>query len=232
VPSGETAPYGTYVIPPWTFEYGWPIDAVAVRFVPWNNDQSQWGAPSGNISLPPGPQTTFSLPFAPVSGCILPAPMLVATDTNYPLPASPTDPASNWWNMRGQALDMRTVILTNVPCAELVYTAFIPYPNLWDSLFQEAMCALLASYLALPLNRDKKEGRALRGEQVALAKAAIGQARIRDGSEGWPSVERTAEWIRGRNSGASFGWGWGGVSDYGVMGYGWYGVGMGDGSVY
>ena len=159
----------------------------------------------------------------------MPARMLVASDTNYPLPIAYNTPATQWWNTRGAAPDMRTVVLTDVPCAELVYTKFVPYPNLWDALFQEAMTALLATYLALPCNPDKKEGRALRGEQIAIAKAAIGIARMSDGNEGWPSVERQAEWISARHSGA----GYGGLDiGPGVYGYGYSSVLFGDGSSY
>lgn len=232
VPEGDGPVIGTQVIPPWTYEYAWPIDAIAARFVPWNNNLPQGSTPADNTSIPPVPPTTFDVPFQ-TPPYLMPARMLVANDINYPLPIAPDDPPSQWWNTRGAAPDMRTVILTNVPSAELVYTAFIPYPNLWDPLFQEAMCALLATYLALPCNPDRKEGRALRNEQIAIAKAAIGAARMRDGNEGWPTVERQAEWITGRFSGASYGgWGgWGGIGP-GVLGYGWGSVLFGDGSAY
>ena len=43
VPTGQTPPYGCIVIPPWTYEYAWPIDCVAARFVPWNNSETQIG---------------------------------------------------------------------------------------------------------------------------------------------------------------------------------------------
>lgn len=232
VPQGDGPLIGSRVIPPWRYEYSWPIDCVAARFVPWNNSTPQGSTPPNNISVPDVPPTTFIEPFQ-TPWQLIPARMLVASDTNYPLPVEPDTPPQQWWNTRGAAPDMRTVILTNVPCAELVYTKFVPYPNLWDPLFQEAMCALLATYLALPCNPDKKEGRALRGEQIAIAKAAIGVARMRDGNEGWPSVERQAEWISARNLGAGYGGlgGWGSEGG-GVLSYGWGSVMFGDGSAY
>jgi hypothetical protein len=233
VPAGDTPPYGSQVIIPWVFEYALPIDCVAARFVPWNNSLPQSATPSNNISVPPVPPTTVNLPFQspPI---IQPARMLVANDINYPLPISPETPPQQWWNTRGAAPDQRTVVLCNVPNAELVYTAFIPYPNLWDPLFQEAMVALLATYLALPCNPDKKEGRALRAEQISIAKRALDVARVRDGDENATTIEHIPDWIRARNTGAGYA-GWGGFGGYGgpgVFGYSWGGVCFGDGSVY
>jgi hypothetical protein len=234
VPSGQQPTYGSQVIFPWTYEYAWPIDCVAARFVPWNNSLPQSATPSNNTSVPPVPPTTFDAPFQ-TPATIMPARMLVASDNNYPLPISPETPPQQWWNTRGAAPDIRTVVLTNVPNAELVYTAFIPYPNLWDPLFQEAMAALLATYLALPCNADKKEGRALRAEAIAIAKAAIGQARVRDGNEGTNVLTHTPDWIRARNRGASYA-GWGGLGGFedgpGVLGYGWSSCVFGDGTAF
>ena len=233
-PNSNVSPVGCNVIPPWTYEYAWPIDCVQARFVPWNNDVGAWSTPAGNISVPPVPPTTAGVAYQ-TPPILIPAKMLVANDPNYPLPAPALGPSPEWWLSRGTAPEMRTVVLCNVPCAELVYTAFIPYPSLWDALFEEAMVALLATHLALPLNPDKKEGRALRAEQIAIAKAAIGQARVRDGDEGWPSTEHTPDWIRARSIGS--GWGtyagagaWG--DGPGVWSYGWSGVAMGGGAVY
>ena len=236
VPSGQTPPYGCQVVVPWCFEYAWPIDCIAARFVPFNNSLPQSSTPAGNFVMPSqAPPTTQKLPFQ-TPPYLMPAKMLVANSTNYPLPVPPNTPPQQWWNTRGAAPDIRTVVLCNVPCAELVYTAFIPYPNLWDPLFLEAMCALLATHLALPCNPDKKEGRALRGEAIAIAKAAIGVARVRDGNEGTNGRSRTAEWTRARNRGAGYGGfgGWGGFEDGGpgVLSYGWGSVTFGDGSAY
>jgi hypothetical protein len=230
VPQGDTPQIGHMVIPPWTYEYAFPIDCIQARFVPHNRSHPLGETPSDNISVAPGRQTTFDTPVR--SGYSLePARMLVASDNNYPLPIASDTPPQQWWNVRGVSPDIRTVVLCDVPHAELVYTAFIPYPNLWDPLFQSAFVALLATHLAIPCNPDRKEGRALRGEQVALAKAAIGQARVSDGNEGTNYVGRQAEWIRGRNIGVGFG-GFGGFEEggVGVLGYGWGSVVFGDGS--
>jgi hypothetical protein len=227
---------GTLVIPPWTYEYAWPDDCVAARFVPWNNQANATQGIPGNISIAPQPQTTFSLPFQ-TPPILMPARMLISTDPNYPYPSGPSGPVPEWWNIAGVSPTMRKVILCDVPCAELVYTAFIEYPSMWDALFEEAFVALLATHLSLPLNPDKKEGRAIRGEQIAIAKAAIGEARVRDGDEGWPTAEHIPDWIRGRNIGAGAdGWGgmggWGFGTGPGVWGYGWGSVLFGDGSAY
>jgi hypothetical protein len=219
-------PVGNRVIPPWIYEYAWPIDCIAARFVPFNYAFGEGDIVPGNTNVPAEPPTTAGPPYSSPP-FMRPVPMLVASDNNYPMPSDPQNPPTEWWNTRGQAIDARLVVLTNQPCAQLVYTVFQPYPNLWDPLFEEAFVAYLGTKL-WNLNPDKKIGMALRNEQIAIARAALSTARVRDGDEGWPSVERQAEWITARRIGASYGgwgWPWGfGEVGAGVLGYGWSGV--------
>lgn len=232
--TGQTPNVGTQVPIPWTYEYAYPDDCMRSRFVPWNNLNTgiaqPGGFPAGNTTVPPGPitGTTGSLPVYPV---MTPARFVEATDFNYPLPIPPAGPQPEWWLTRGAAPDMRTVILTNVPGAQLVYTAWIPYPNLWDPLFQEAVVALLAAYVAFPL-ADPKERMALRNTQIEIAKRALTQARISDGNEGTYTTDHMPDWITRRNGSgwyAGRGWDWDGI---GVLGYGWAPVSFPDGSAY
>jgi hypothetical protein len=137
----------------------------------------------------------------------------------------------------GQGPGQQTVVLTNLCNASLIYTAMVPYPDEWDPLFQQAVVSALAAYLVVVLP-DKKFAMSMRAQQVALAKSAIEQARIRDGDEGWGNTSRTPDWIHARRS---YGWGrgagvggWG--NDYGgeegVFGMGYSQCSFADGSSY
>src|SRR6185437_12275397 len=78
----------------------------------------------------------------------------------------------------GQALTNQTVVLSNQPCAHLVYTALMTYSDQWDPLFTEACVALLASRVALRLVPDPKQRIAIRDEQIKIAQMALSQARV------------------------------------------------------
>lgn len=237
--TGNTPNVGTQVVPPWTYEYIYPDDCMKARFVPLNgiSQQLQPPAPAGNISLPTTPQTSVGQP-PTNTGLLVPTRFSVSTDFNYPaqvgLPAPGTE-GVEWWNMRGVGPDQRTVVLSNVNQASLVYTAFIPYPNMWDSLFQEAVVALIASMIALPLSRDKKFGLAMRDHNIAIAREKLIAARIRDGNEGVTSTDWTPDWIRARNVGAT-GWngnGWGDSGGgLGMLMNGWDSVAFPNGSAF
>lgn len=225
--SGATPNVGTLVPTPWLYLYALPIDCMKARWVPQGRGILPAGAaPPGNI-VPPNNQL-------PLTGAIdyppsyrlgnRPARFLVATDSNYPgvtTSGQPWGQNTAWWETQGIAPNARTVILTNVPFAHLVYTALIVYPSLWDSLFEEAFVAALAARLALPLNKDKKLGMALRQENIAIAAQALQQARVRDGDEGFASVDHEPDFIRIRSSGGYGRWGAGGYGEGpGVLGYG------------
>lgn len=203
--TGNTPAVGTNVILPWIFEYEYPIDCMKARFVPWNRAKQEPGIPSGNIT-PPDPaaplMTGLSAPY--VGQRMVPARFLVATDSNYPPP--PTDNPDQL--PQGVSPASRTVICTNVPMAHLVYTALMLYPNTWDGLFRAALVAYLASEIALPLSKDKKFGRQIRADNIAIAKAKIQEARLADGNEAFTSSNIPVDWMLARRTGARFG-GWG-----------------------
>jgi hypothetical protein len=129
------------------------------------------------------------------------------------------------------------VVCSNINQATLVYTGFMPYPNMWDSQFRGALVSFLASRLAMPLAKDKKFGLEMEVKRFQFAKDAVRQARITNGNESsWPqSTDRYADWSQARwAGGGGYGWsapwnaGWGtwgmgglGPSGPGFMGYGW-----------
>jgi hypothetical protein len=233
--TGQTPNVGTLVQIPWTYCYALPIDCMKARFIPWNNYAQGQPGPPGNISIGAQPiMTGLNQPPANTMR-IRPARFTISTDSNYPAvtQAISWDQQVEWWEVQGVSPVSRTVILTNVRCANLVYTALIPYPNMWDALFQEAMVALLASVVALPLTKDKKFGMQMRTQQIAVAREKLTQARIADGNEGWYNTDHVPDFIRARNSGAwraGFGAGWG--DGPGVLGYGWDACSFADGSAY
>lgn len=89
------------------------------------------------------------------------------------------------------------VLLSNWPQAQLVYTALIQNPDLWDSLFTTAFVATLAAFFVNPLNRNAE----LAKDQILIAKAQIDTARAADGNEGPTSTDHTPDWIAARGGG-------------------------------
>src|SRR5450755_4081823 len=155
--TGTTPNVGTLVPVPWVYEYEQPIDCCKVRFIPWNQSTQNPGLPPGNITPPnPGSPIVTGLGQPQIgAGMIRPARFVVATDSNYPPPVGSDETL-------GVSPAARTVILTNVKYAYLIYTALILYPSQWDSQFRAALVAYLASEIALPLATDTKMGMAMR----------------------------------------------------------------------
>jgi hypothetical protein len=239
--TGNTPDVGTIVPVPWVYEYAYPIDCVKVRFIPWNQPWQNPGIPAGNITngftvqglpqSPPGTPPNTGLGNPQLTGQrIRPARFVVATDSNYPADAKSID-------VPGVSPAGRTVILTNVQFAFLVYTQLVLYPSQWDPLFRAALVSYIASEIALPLAADKKFGMAMRRDNIAVAKSKIEQARIRDGNEGFYSSDLRVDWMAARWGGGAGGWGnnyadgggpavpWGG-------GFGWDACGFSDGTAY
>lgn len=222
---------GTSGMGPWRYEYAWPIDALKARFVPFSPTQQGGGAPSGNIALPNNPLMSglgACYPFARQ----IPARFLVTQDQIPNVIGAPTswDQVPDWMSAEGQGPDRQTVILTNVQNATLVYTRLVTYPSEWDSLFQEAMVAAIGEKIAMQVLPDKKFALQMRNQQIAVAKQALEQARVRDGDEGWTGVDHVPDWLRIRNSGGrSNQWG---SNDSGVLGYGWEAYGFSSGTAY
>jgi hypothetical protein len=243
--TGQSPGVGTVVPSPWTYEYAWPIDAVKARFVPFNMQQ-QATAPqvSGSFPIVQGPPTPSTVSMTglnlitPNNVRLVPARFLVTLDYNYP---TTVGAITDWSQLpdvqtgEGFGPTQRTVVLTNVQNASLIYTALVTYPDEWDVLFQEAFVQLLASRVALPLAKDKKFGLMMRAQAIAACKEAVSQARVTDGNEGWSTVDHLPDWLSNRNAGgywgANFGWANGGGWP-GVFGMGWDTLSFGDGSAF
>ncbi len=226
--TGQTKNVGQIVPIPWQYEYAYPADCMKVRFIPWNYGQNVV-VPANNIQIPNVPLTGVPTA-ANIHQRIRPARFLVGTDPNFP-----AMPGSAFWEVQGSTPAGSTVIMTNVPQAICVYTAFMPYPSAWDPLFWEAMVAYLSSEIALPLAKmsvvGPKQALQLRKENIEIAKAKIQAARVTDGNEMFASSDIKVDWMNTRRSGGWRGHGFGGWDDgpgdcYG----GWDSIGFCDGS--
>lgn len=222
--TGQTPNVGTQVVTPWIYEYQYPIDCMKARFVPWNPVAINPPIPSGNIT-PPNPNLPLTGAAFPINpgARLRPARFLVGTDFNYP-PA----PGQATWEVQGVSPAGRTVVLTNAPMAQLVYTAYMAYPSVWDSQFRAALVAFLAAEVALPLSKDKKLGLAMRQQNLLILKDRLANARVSNGNEGFSSADISVDWMRARRSGGAWGDVWGQGPGAGVFGYGWDSCGAWD----
>lgn len=175
-PDGTTLP-----VPPtpWLYAYAYPSDCLAVRYL-----------------VPSFPANTgSSTPDFTINNN---APAWIPGGGQIVYQVSTFQASAN--------AQTNTVILTNQDLAQAVYTANIPNPAYWDSLFQAAMVASLAAFLVPALSLSLP----LMTVQVQLADRIISQARARDGNEGVTVMDHTPDWILARaGSGGSM---WGGNS--------------------
>jgi hypothetical protein len=218
--TGGTPNVGTIVpMGQFQYEYAYPVDCAKLRYIPWQPMQNT-AAPQGNI-IPPnaGAPLTTATPLI-VGQRIIPAKFVITNDSNY----TPV-PGQIYWETQGESPQGRIVILCNVPKAQCIYTTTVFYPSMWDSLFREAMVALLASNIALPLAKDKRFGMQMRKENIEIAKAKIKEARVVDGNESVASSDIAVDWMRTRRTG---GWGGRGHGGHGGGEGGW-GGGFGGG---
>lgn len=173
---------------PWQYEYSYPADCLAARFL---------------IPDPPLTGTTNVL-----------AGGTVQTPTWFPpigfkfVVAVDTDKNGN----------QIKVILSDLEYAQLVYTARIQNPDLWDPQFVSAAAATLGAWLVNPLARNAQ----VLKEQIQIATNIITSARISDGNEGVTSVDHLPDWMSVR--------GWTGINN-GTFSdplawYGWTAIGF------
>jgi hypothetical protein len=165
-------PNGTLPVPPipYSYEYAYPADCLAARYLIPN-------PPQVGTQSPPilgGGVMQTNIWFPPVG-----YKFAVAIDT---------DASGN----------QIKVILTDLEFAQLVYTARIDNPDLWDPHFQNAATATLGAWLVNPLARNAQ----VLKEQIEIASAIITQARISDGNEGVTSTDHDPDWMRVRGSSA------------------------------
>lgn len=89
------------------------------------------------------------------------------------------------------------VLLTNASNAQLVYTARVSDPTLWDPNFTDAAVATVAAWCEQPITGNTAVQQGL----VAMAKDLILTARITDGDEGLTMVDNTPDWMSARSGG-------------------------------
>lgn len=120
------------------------------------------------------------------------AEVIPALDVSYwPLPM----PSRSWQYLIANDTDKRCV-LTNVQYAIGVYTADVDNPDLWDSLFHQAMVAALAAKLCFNISG---KGQFIE-EFKQQAQDAIVVARAADANEAMPTTEHMPEWLAARGS--------------------------------
>lgn len=139
---------------------------------------------------------------------------LLANPPNDAAVGTPIFPAGligipGWWANSGYqfavAIDtdadnnQRKVILTDLEYAQLVYTARVDNPDLWDPHFMAAVCATLGAWLVRPLQGNAETLK----EQIQIASSVILQARISDGNEGVTSIDATPDWLAVRGTAVS-----------------------------
>jgi hypothetical protein len=230
----------SYVDPPWRYAYAWPVDCVRPRWLPWSGiTPANLAASPGNIPLPGNPAAVLVPNLNTFSGDLYPydrpARFLLSSSDQYPIAVGQQAPTALPPSAEGAGPINRRIILTNVQNAQLVYTYLALDVGIWDELFSQAFVATLASRVCLPLKGDPGE----RDKQIAIAKMAVGEARVASAQEtGFPqSTDREASWTRFRRTGrgrwGSWGeWGWGEGVGPGYSYCGWESIGWSDGSVY
>jgi hypothetical protein len=87
-----------------------------------------------------------------------------------------------------------TVLLTNQPNAQLVYTARMSNPAVYDPSFIDAFVPVLGSKLAIPLTGDKST----RQQQLQLAQGLLNSAQVSNGNEGLTVIDHQPDWMRVR----------------------------------
>lgn len=157
---------------PWLYKYAYPADCLKVRYV-----IPTWSAPGispNNFVYLGGPNQGYGFD-GPSRQCRF----LVSYDDSR----VPTQP-------------VQRVILSNVPNAIAVYTVDVIDPNMWDSLFQDAMVNGLGYKLVMSLAGNVKMKDTYRND----AMRAVLEARAADGNEAVPSSDSTPDWINVRYS--------------------------------
>lgn len=148
---------------PWLYEYAYPSDCLDVHVI----TSGSWASSSSTSYTTADPLITYG---QQRSGGT--AKFRVSSDT---------DGSGN----------MVKVILTNVYQAVLLYTAQVTNPDLWDSMFADAMVASLAAKLVNPLSRNAN----LMVEQTKIAQAILVEAKARNANEDVPEYDRVPDWM-------------------------------------
>ena len=166
-------PAGTTPSPPqpWLYSYAYPTDCLKARFI----------LPVFTNAAAQVPFTTADNTAPPNFGVDSAVKFVVASDFD--------------------SLNNRVrVIFTNMSAAQLVYTARIVDPNLWDPSFLQAATSYLGAWFVNALARN----RGLYADQMKLAMAVVQTARATDGNEGPTAMDHTPDWIRARGASPTY----------------------------
>lgn len=157
---------------PWLYEYAWPANPYCLK--------ARFILPLADIAAGTVPQTTGGGSSTWFGGFNQTVPFLSGSDL---------DASGN----------QIRVILTNQSQAQLVYTARITDPDLWDSSFTEAAISTLAAWICQPISGSND----LAKMNVQTAGATIMAARLADANENTSAVDNTPDWIQARWRGGS-----------------------------
>jgi hypothetical protein len=151
---------------PWRYSYLYPPDCILARFIqPFLGE-----TPSSSTPALAGTYATTN------------SPMFIGS-VKF-IPANDADSDGN----------PTRVILTNMEDAELVYTANIQDPNMWDVHLVQAVIASLSAIAVDGLAMNA----ALAKKKSEEARSIILQARVSDGNEGVTNTSYTPDWIAAR----------------------------------
>lgn len=150
---------------PWLYAYQYPSDCLNMRFL----------IPSFPAGLGGVPQTTYNN----AAGSMLP------NSGQIPFQVSLSN--DNFGNPI-------TIVLANQSQAQAVYTANVPNPSIWDSLFQQAMVSALGAFFVPALNMNSQ----LMDRAISQAENMISTARAADGNEGVTVMDHVPDWIARR----------------------------------
>lgn len=153
---------------PWAAKYAYPADCLKVRYIL------------------PTPTANGGGGIAPNVSSLTPNDWMMPSRRNRFLPAY--DDA---------VLPATKVLLSNVVNINIIYTVDVVDPDLWDSLFTNAMVMGLANKLVMTLSGNVK----LKGTYAQLAQQSILDARVADGNEAIASSDHTPDWIATRGIG-------------------------------
>ena len=114
------------------------------------------------------------------------------------------------FNLTYGSQGQQRVILTDQEYAVLSYIRRVTDTNVMDSLFVKALYNICGAVMGMPLTGDK----ALCNSLIALANAAIHEARTADGNEALTTNDVLPDWLRARgviysdywNMGSGYGW--------------------------
>lgn len=182
---------------PWLYEYALPTGFLSsVITVPLNPTTGS----TQTITIPTAPlflRARFIVPkISNTGGATTPLMTGGGFANAVPLPVGATPPIPFLISSESDANGNQTkVLLTNAQQAELVYTARVSNPDLWDPNFMEAAVMTLAAWIEQPIAGNNQ----LTAMLAQQAQSLVMIARVSDGDEGTSIIDNTPDWISARS---------------------------------